>query len=1336
MTRRSAFVWRQHTFPRHLGAVVLVFFTLCQPVYSQEIVPITVDDGLSQGFVTSIIQDKSGFVWVATLNGLNRYDGYDFKVYRSEAGKPNQLLSNSIKLLTVDESGRLWVSCQGGLQYYDEAVDGFVTPTQLNEEWLRRKETLLHIGENRVIMLGRDSLSEQNLHSDTGGVSTGKRICVKFPGEEFGNPYCLMTDNQDLWIGTESGVCIWNGSDFRRAFPDIRCAVLDIWKDILRNQVCILTATGIYFFKNRELLDFHAGGGANYGVSIKGRLLDNEYLVTWGSALWKWDGNRLSATSLDFEKDITATWVDRQGNIWIGLDASGMICVQKRSKKIRKVLNAGKAASKRPLPEPGGGVWLNQKKGKEITSVADYGIYTWVSTTGSSLKPPVSRFEAFFADQDSSGRIWAVTKSLGLQEIKSGRKYTGLGGITAYNADYGVNCLHDGTLLLISFDARKIVFCNSETGETIAVPELRPYLHSSWWDISSFFKSNDVSPWNWFTGPKGIVGIRPDWLTGKCEIKSLDNSLLSGHSSRTPGFIFAQTDAFDGNLVWIGCWDGLFLWNISENTLKPVNIIQGRPEAVFCMAQTEPNVLWLGAQQGLVRYSLHSGESKIFTQIDGLPAREFNRNTALVLKDGMIVMGTVNGSICFYPDEMIVREKPASMVISGVWQGTSAMQLFRQKLGYRINQLPYGSDNIMVQFSLLDFTNMKTAQYRFRFSGGGKEWVSNGLKNSVSLAGLAPGKYLLEVQGSLDGSEWSESEFLYFEVEYPWWASWWAIGLFCLITGVPVFLFVRNRRLFIREKHQNELLRLQAEHETVLMNTKERILTNVAHDLRTPLTLITGLAEKIGGDKDEKIAGVAETIKHQSQELLSMIGQILNLGRIRELGGIPLSPTPLELENFFSSLVESFSFQAQAKSIRLNKRLDTGLPLIFLDETGLRAVMGNLLSNALKFTPAGGRVMVEAFVEDDELQLLVRDSGPGIPVEKVKFLFQRYYQVDGEKYPGGSGIGLAYASEMAGLMGGQLSWVPPALGTVTGAVFKVSFPVNKLKVPSVQQSQDGSIVEGIQLRNIRQTDQRPLILVVEDQQDMADYVRSVLETDYDIVIARDGQTGLETTIELVPDLVISDVMMPRMSGLDMCKAMRDDIRTSHIPIILLSAKTSDTAVRAGLSSGASLYLIKPFDHEVLKKYVANSLQLSTQTKRYFETYWGGEKTGNPDTMLPEGISTEKEDFFIREVEAMIAANYSDENFTVDRLAASLHISLSQLRRKIIALGGESASVMLRNYRLNKAREMLLRMPEASVSEVAFACGFADPNYFSSLFGKEAGMSPRQFRSTSGGKVEP
>jgi YesN/AraC family two-component response regulator len=404
--------------------------------------------------------------------------------------------------------------------------------------------------------------------------------------------------------------------------------------------------------------------------------------------------------------------------------------------------------------------------------------------------------------------------------------------------------------------------------------------------------------------------------------------------------------------------------------------------------------------------------------------------------------------------------------------------------------------------------------------------------------------------------------------------------------------------------------------------------------------------------------------------------------------------------------------------------------VIYIDESGLRAILGNLLSNALKFTPQGGRILLEAFIEEQQLHILVQDSGPGIPAEKVKFLFQRYFQIDGEKYPGGVGIGLAYASEMAELMGGQLAWAPPALGTVTGAVFSVTFPLEKLKPPTSSPAETEIRAEHPIARVARGEDQRPLILVVEDQQAMADYIRSILEPDYEVVTALHGQAGLELTIELIPDLVISDVLMPQMSGLELCKAVKNDIRTSHIPIILLSAKSSNASVRAGLASGASLYLSKPFDHEILKKYVANSLLMSAQTKQFFESSWGDTAEKTLGTQLPDGISREKEDSFIREVEALIAANYVNENFTVENLAAELHISISQLRRKIAALGGESAGVLLRKYRLTKAKEMLREKPDASISEIAFACGFSDPNYFSTLFGKEYGMTPRQFRGAN------
>lgn len=1319
------FMWNFISYIKICISIVLLIDSA--DLLSQELVRLGVNEGLSQGFVTSVVQDRSGYIWVGTLNGLNRYNGYDFKIYRSSRDKQNSLLSNNIKSLTTDNTGRLWIYCQGMLQYYDEANDEFVTHRDINREINSIKESVFIFDKDRLLLLNSDTLCDLRLLTGPDGLLVEAVNRFQFPSNELGTPYCSFLQGGKLWIGTSSGVCLWNGRSFRKYFPEIRNSVQDIWVDSGRDILYIKTATDLSGYQNDRRVCHFVFESSSYAIRLERDNSQNQQILVWGEAIWSLNGTERSKTSMVFDKDITAVFTDRQGNVWVGLDASGLVCFQNREKKIRKVLNRGYNAGKPPLQDGSGGVWLNQKKGRGILSPGDFGEYRWSGLTGEANQIQPAVFSSFYADSDKSGAIWSVGESLGLEELKSGRDYSGLGGITRFNVDFGVNCLEDGTLLLISHDANRIVFCNPVNQSVIPVPDLRPFLNTTWWNISSVCKSTAVSPWIWFTGPNGIAGLKPDWTTGKCEIRTFDKSLLPDEISGTTRFIFARSDTFDGTQVWIGTWDGLFLWNINDNSLQTVSISQVVANPVFCMARTERNILWLGTQQGLVRYNQENGFSKIFTEADGLPAAEFNRNTAAVMPDGMIVMGTVNGTVCFYPEEMAVYEKPALMVISDVRQGNNTLQLFRRDVGYIINRLPYGSDHLMVQFSLLDFANMKTAQYRFRFSGGSNEWVSNGLNNTITLAGLTSGRHLLEIQGCLDGSEWSESQFLYIEVANPWWISWWAVTLLFVLIAGPAILIIRNRRLLNREKHRNELLRLESEHEAVLMSTKERILTNVAHDLRTPLTLITGLAEKIGGDTDEKIVKVAETIKIQSQELLGMIGQILNLGRIRELGGIPLSPVPLKLDQFMEALIELPAFHAREKKIRLTTSLPGDLPLIFLDENGLRAILGNLLSNAIKFTPEGGSVAIEVYQTSAELVILVRDSGPGIPPDKVKFLFQRYYQIDGEKYPGGSGVGLSYAAEMAELMGGQLSWVPPALGTVTGAIFRVSFPSEKLEVPASFVSLQRVQPDESQSKGIIKNDQLPLILVVEDQFEMADYIRSVLEGFYNVVVVTDGQSGYETTLELIPDLVISDVLMPGISGLDMCRAIREDIRTSHIPVILLSAKTSDVAIRAGLASGASLYLTKPFNHEVLRKYVENSLQLSLQTKRYFEAFWGGEKSDNPKAVLPDGISTEKEDLFIREVEALIAANYSDENFTVDKLASGLHISLSQLRRKIIALGGDSAGVMLRNYRLAQAKEMLVRMPEASISEVAFNCGFSDPNYFSSLFGKEFGITPRHYR---------
>jgi CheY-like chemotaxis protein/AraC-like DNA-binding protein len=391
------------------------------------------------------------------------------------------------------------------------------------------------------------------------------------------------------------------------------------------------------------------------------------------------------------------------------------------------------------------------------------------------------------------------------------------------------------------------------------------------------------------------------------------------------------------------------------------------------------------------------------------------------------------------------------------------------------------------------------------------------------------------------------------------------------------------------------------------------------------------------------------------------------------------------------------------------------LSQLIADENQLKAILGNLLSNAVKFTPSRGSISFSVGTDEEGLYFTVSDTGPGIATEEKEKIFERYYQSQSARGIGGSGIGLSYAAEMAGLLGGRLQLIASEKGVNTGATFRFSLP--GVKGSSMNLTIDTPPAE--------KSDEVPVILVVEDHPEMGEFIRRLLAPDYRIILARDGVSGLENAFRMIPDLIISDVMMPEMSGTELCAQLRADVRTSHIPIILLTARTDSESVRAGLEKGANLYLTKPFDREQLRHYVNNSLQLARQLRDYYRGDWTG--GSNNQLPLPEGMPAGQETAFIKSVNEIIEEHYADCQFNVEKLASLLHISKAQLHRKAGALGGESVGNMIRKYRINKARTLLSERPDLTVSDIAFECGFTDGNYFSTVFSKEYGVAPSAFR---------
>ncbi len=515
---------------------------------------------------------------------------------------------------------------------------------------------------------------------------------------------------------------------------------------------------------------------------------------------------------------------------------------------------------------------------------------------------------------------------------------------------------------------------------------------------------------------------------------------------------------------------------------------------------------------------------------------------------------------------------------------------------------------------------------------------------------------------------------------------------------------------------------------------KSRLFTNISHELRTPLTIITGITEQIEESPDRWLNKGLKMIRRNGHSLLNLVNQILDLRKL-EMGKLQLHLIQSDIIQYLSYIVESFYSLAESNDIRLEFESEIGSQMMDYDSDKIVRIVTNLISNAIKFTPAGGEVAVRvnSSVQANTLSISVKDTGVGIAEDKLPHVFDRFYQVDdpetnaenGSEASGeeGTGIGLAIVREFVKLMDGTVK-VESQVGV--GTTFEIVLPIRQ-QAEIVKAASDGGPVKlpgivasasrpaELLLPAAESSDQLPSLLLVEDNTDVVQYLVACLEDHYQLLIARDGQEGIDMAIERVPDLIISDVMMPRKGGYELCEELKTDERTSHIPIVLLTARVDDDSKLSGLKKGADAYLPKPFNKEELHIRLRKLLELRLKLQEKYQSL--DHENGEEPTI---------EDEFIRKIRQEIEGNIDDENFGITELGRAIGMSRAQIHRKVKALTGRSTSIFIRSIRLHKAKA-ILQNTDLNISQVAYEVGFRDPKYFSRTFAEEFGQLPKAFR---------
>ncbi len=1332
---------------------------------------LSTQQGLSHNFVTSIWQDRDGFMWFGTANGLNKYDGYDFTTFQFDPKYPDHTLNNNIVTdVREDRAGQLWATTLGGGLHRVDKKSGEMTcysvPPGLSNFWnalfniyadsqgslwIGSALGILHFNPqtkqftpypmervNRVI--GTDTQGRLLVHvKSQGQLYSLDPKSGRFESKTLHFPNGTSQDQQKVWRRAASG----------RSFPlSFQTGATISPSAILLDKSGTLwigtSGSGLFRLDSKNgtetLSNYNPQGEVHETIYEDGLYEDAEGFI-WvasPSGLQRIDQKVDQVTTFQADpgvsgslssNDVRCLYQDRTGNYWVGTDNG----INKAISNPKPFLTIPATSSASPIriPEYNVQAVFEDHTGIVWLGSLQKGLYQWlpdkrrlqhISATSSGLAS--EGVGAIF--EDSKRRLWVSTKEALHLFNRTSRKFT------RYSTTIPV--------LFMDEDAEGKLWIGGTEGLRGGIAQFDPATGKFNYfirDMSNPTATGDsleglnfffvldlvVSRFGdvWVATSQGVNRLKPD--TGKFTYYLAD-SLSEGHLSDN----FTRSLYEDSNgTMWVGTNQGGLNWfDPRTETFSCISISDGLPSnQVASITGDSRGNLWLSTHHGISRYNPTTRTFRNFDMRDGLPDDEFNIGS-VHNRDDKIFFGSVNGAVAFHADQIKDNDVVPPVHIT-------SLKVLEKRRPTPVGdlELQYDENFLSFDFVSLNYNVPEKNQYAYQLEGLDKDWIYSNSRRFANYTELSPGAYTFRVKASNNDGIWNTAgTSLKIIINPPWWHTWWAYILYGL-TGLCLF-FISKRHLIMREKLRTELKfeRLASEKLQEVDALKSRFFANLSHEFRTPLSLIRGTVQKLQGQEitSSQHQSDYQLIDRHTGQLLEMINQLLDLSKL-EGGKLSLNLQSFEVSGFLKDIAGTFASLFESRKITYRYTVPILPVWVRMDLDKLERVISNILSNAAKFTASNGEVRFSASIEKAEvdkfnLQLIVEDTGIGISQNHLSRIFDRFYQVDNtatRNYEG-TGIGLALVKELVELHGGAIR-VQSTEGK--GTTFKVWLPVVLAAEGESTQGTDqnmsiislvtNDVTAEANMLNPRSETLR--LLVVEDNQDLRHFIVNCFSTNYLVQQAENGEEGLRLALETVPDLIISDIMMPGVNGINLCGQLKTDERTNHIPIILLTAKADVESKLKGLLGGADDYLTKPFNLEELMVRVKNLLESRRMLK---------EKYSKKLMIQPAEVSvTSVDEKFIQKALLILESNLSNPDFEVNTFTKEIGMSHTHLHRKLTALIGQSPSELIRTFRLKRAAT-LLEQKHGNVSEIAFMVGFNSPNYFTKCFREFFGQTPSEY----------
>lgn len=1292
---------------------------------------LTKSDGLASNVVVDMVQDSIGFWWLATDNGLQRFDGKYFTTFTHDPADPGSLPSDVVNAVWIDGTNRLWVATSQGVCRYD-AVSGKFSPVPADSgvfhtynptryfrdssggEWLitavfggiYRYDSELDVWKQAVkdvnVLSGAFAEPASGniwfvykhglglLERATSEVWLSEKRPEKHPlFRQAARPAVLTLDSQHkLWV-----TCLAPGSPF------FQVLTYDLKTGVTATQNHIFKSERIVFREDsRHRLWFFSGDISEFGY------FDVKTGAKW---LFKVVPGQRNIPSYGTE-GITNVVEDREGNLWL-LTNKGVYVFNPDRQQIRYCGGF--------LDGQGQAVPLHEGIGFLETSRGEI----WVGTFFSGINvfdqdfrllrryiypksplgtPDIDKNENYNAvwsfTQDARGRVWSVGQFGTIQLFESDGKLL---------RKWRLDPPYRSTLRMIARDLENDIWTASQQGwlgkinpddgqiEVFDRIPKRGNIH---------YVAPDLSRQVWLGKEGAIFRFNP--LSNQVDGTSVSEPDLR---PSIRGLIPWNDSTFlaYGNLLYFLDKGSMAYRRSDELKRTPLSNI-------LVAAVDDAGTIWCTTRSGFASWDVAGNRVCRYCLTDGLSEDEFYaEGTFFRLKDGRMLFSTgSNGFYYFHPDSVSRQSLPPDVTVVRV---TGGGRLLQPDSGEGLYTCAYFENLITVSYACLSWYQQKGIRYRYRLLGQSEEWIDNGDKQQITLYGMAPGAYTLQIQAINRFGLYSRGiTAVGIRIGPPWWASSLAIAVYAILllcSGYLLYRFLLRRKL-----EQADIQRIRE-----LEAFKSRFFENITHELRTPLTILRSAADLIAENPKTELAKGLDTIRANVKRMLTLVNQLLDLSRL-DNGLLRLHIQRVELVSFLNYLSDSQQLLAKTRDINLQFQCDLHELYADFDAERLRQIIDNLLSNALKFTPGGGTVTIslEQSANPSRARISVKDTGAGIAEDELPRLFERYYQGDHPPVQSseGTGIGLSLARELARLMGGDLY----ATGEPgKGALFTFELPLSP--VGTAKTDMDVSSYS-----SPKPDDQRPSLLIIEDNSEVARYLVAILVGVYDVQVATDGLAGLQEAFNRIPDLIISDVMMPGVDGFSLVDTLKSDPRTSHIPIILLTARAGIENKLQGIARGADAFLEKPFEKDELLAVARQLVQSRILLRQYYLASLG--LIDEPVVVSPSIVG--QENTFLDSLVIAVEQHLSDPAYSVEQLATQLLMSHSSLYRKIKAVSGLSPTLFIRSIRLKHARSLLIERPDMPVYAVAAACGFEDSAYFGRVFHEEFKISPAAWRSSN------